>query len=291
MATAHFLDKTLAAVAKVGEQAIFSERFAGRRGLLQSLDVRVKILTLLLLIIVAGLLRTVGSLWLLTFVGVLLAMLSSVPVGFFLKRVWLFVPLFTAVIVLPAIFNVITPGDPLWVLVSLPDSYAWGPYRIPRDIAVTRQGLQGGIVFISRVSASVSFAVLLMVTTRWSDILTGLRALFIPRVFLMTLSMTYRYLFLYLRLVQDMYRARKSRTIHRQSASAERNWIASRIGFLYVKSVEMSNDVYRAMLSRGYHGDVISLNRFRAAPHDYLWLAGVIIFAGFLLALERNSFR
>lgn len=291
MATAHFLDKTLAAVAEAGEQAIFSERFARTGGLLQSLDVRVKILTLLLLIVVAGLLRTAGPLWLLSLLGVLLAFLSSVPVGFFLKRVWLFAPVFTAVIVLPAIFNVITPGDPLWVVFSLPDSYAWGPYRIPREIAVTRQGLQGGIVLVSRVSASVSFAVLLMVTTRWSAILAGLRALFVPRVFVMTLSMTYRYLFVYLRLVQDMYRARKSRTIHRQSASVERSWVASRIGYLYVKSVEMSGDVYRAMLSRGYHGEVINLDRFRMLPRDYLWSASTIIFAGFLIAFERNVLR
>jgi len=291
MAKALFLDKTLAAVAEAGEQAIFSERYARSRGLLQSLDVRVKILTLLLLIVLSGLLRTPGPLWSLLALGMLLAVLSAVPFGFFLKRVWLFVPAFTAVIVLPAVLNVVTPGEPLWVLARLPDSYSWGPYRVPQEIAVTRQGLMGGFVLVSRAAASVSFAVLLMLTTRWSDILAGLRALFVPRMFVMTLSMTFRYLFVYLRLVQDMYRARKSRTIHRRSASLERSWVASRIGSLYVKSVEMSSDVYRAMLSRGYHGEVITMNRFRTTPRDYLWTVAVIVLAALLIAGERNMLR
>jgi len=288
MATVHFLDKTLAAVARAGEQAIFSERFACGRGLLQTLDVRVKILTMLLLIVVAGLLRTPRPLWLLLMFGMALALLSAVPLGFFLKRVWLFVPVFTAVIILPSLLNVVTPGDPLVVLGSLPKAYTWGPYTVPREIAVTRQGVQGGILFISRVAASVSFAILLVLTTRWSDILAGLRALFVPRVFVMTLSMTYRYLFVYLRLVQDLYRARKSRTICGCSASAERSWVASRIGFLYVKSAEMSADVYRAMLSRGYHGEAISLQQFRASACDYVWAVCIAAFALLLVLFERN---
>ncbi len=291
MATAHFLDKTLAAAAEAGEQAIFSERYARRKGLLQSIDARVKIATLLLLIITASLIRTFIPLGMLLLVGVSLAYLSSVPATYFLKRVWLVVPAFTALLALPAVLNVVTPGEPLWVLMRLPDAYLWGPYAIPQDIAVTRQGLRGAAILVLRVSTSVSFAVLLMLTTRWSDILAALRALFVPRVFVMTLSMTYRYLFVFLRLVQDMYRARKSRTVHRRSSSSERSWVASRIGFLYLKSAEMSADVYRAMLSRGYHGEIIGLTRFRTRSGDWLWTLSVAVFCGLLLAMERKLLR
>ena len=76
--------------------------------------------------------------------------------------------------------------------------------------------------------------------------------------------MTERYIFVLLRLIQDMYRGRMSRTIRPLSPAVERNWTASRIGVTFKKSMEMSEDVYKAMLSRGFHGEFRTINRFRA---------------------------
>lgn len=291
MTQTRFLDRTLHAVANMAEQSFFSEAYARKRGLLQSIDVRIKLITVLFLLVVTSLAHAPRTLWLLSGLGLVLAALSRVPPGFFLKRVWLFVPLFSAAIVLPALLNIVTPGEPVWVLVKLDRSCAWGPYTIPREIAVTRQGVWGGIIFVSRVAASVSFAVLFTLTTRWPDIFAGLRAFFVPRVFVMTLSMTYRYLFLLLRIIQDLYRARKSRTIIPLGASRERGWVASRIGFLFRRSLEMSHDVSQAMISRGYHGEAIPLGRLRTTPADYLWLVIILLAGVIMLAQERGLFH
>ncbi len=284
----NFLDKTLLAIAQAAERSLFSEHLAQKRGLLQALDVRIKLVSFLFLIIIGSFLRTPQTLWLLYSFSLLLALASSVPIGLFLKRVWFFVPLFSAAIVLPALLNIVTPGDPIVVLVQLRAAHHWGPYTIPQEIAVTRQGLWGSILFVSRVAASVSFAVLFTITTRWSSVFTGLRALFVPRIFVMTLSMTERYLFVFLRQIQDMYRGRKSRTIRQLSVSAERSWIASRIGVTFKKSIELSNDIYHAMLSRGYHGEVMSLERFHAGTMDYVWLSLCVSFGVIILYLERG---
>jgi cobalt/nickel transport system permease protein len=284
---AKFLDKTLLAVANVAEQSLFSEAYA-RRGFLQSRDVRIKLITFLYILVVISFLHSPQTVWLLYGLSLMLAAVSRVPLVFFLKRVWLFVPLFSAAIVLPALLNIVTPGDPVWVLVKFSHAWSWGPYTVPSEIAVTRQGLWGGIVFVSRVAASVSFAVLFTLTTKWAEVFSGLRSLFVPRVFVMTLGMTYRYLFVFLRLVQDMYRARKSRTIRPLSPAAERNWIASRIGATFKKSADMSEDVYKAMLSRGFHGEFRSSDRFHAAGTDTIWLVTVFLIGGILILFERG---
>jgi cobalt/nickel transport system permease protein len=288
LSRAKFLDKTLLAVANVAERSLFSEIYARRRGFLQMLDVRIKLLTFLYLLVIISFLHLPRTLWLLYGFSLLLAAVSGVSVVFFLKRVWLFVPLFTAAIVLPSLLNIVTPGDPVWVLVKLGRTYSWGPYVVPAEIAVTRQGLWGGIVFVSRVAASVSFAVLFTLTTRWAEVFSGLRSLFVPRAFVATLGMTYRYLFVFLRLIQDMYRARKSRTIRPLSSAVERNWIASRIGVTFKKSVDMSEDIYKAMLSRGFHGEFRTLGRFHATAADYVWLVTVLLFGGILILFERG---
>ena len=291
MSQTKFLDKTLLAVAHVAEQSLFSEAYARRRGFLQLRDVRIKLVAFLYLLVVISFLHRPQAIWLLYGLSLVLAVVSRVPLVFFLKRVWLFVPLFSAAIVLPALLNIVTPGDPLLVLVKLSRAYSWGPYTVPAEIAVTRQGLWGGIVFISRVAASVSFAVLFTLTTKWAEVFSGLRSFFVPRVFVVTLGMTFRYLFIFLRLIQDMYRARKSRTIRPLSPAAERNWIASRIGATFKKSVDMSEDIYKAMLSRGFHGEYRSLVRFHAAATDTIWLVTVLLFGGILVLFEKGFLR
>ena len=291
MTRTSFLDKTLLAVAQVAERYFFSEEHARMKGLLQSLDVRVKLLSFLFLLVLTSFLHAPLSLWCLSGAALVLAVASGIPSGIYLMRVWLFVPFVSAAIVLPALLNIVTPGEPLRVIVTLERSYSWGPYVLPQEIAITRQGLWGGVVFISRVGASLSFAVLLTMTTRWSDIFAGLRALLVPRIFVMTLSMTNRYLFVLLRLIQDMYRARKSRTIHPLPAADERGWVASRIGVIFKRSLEMSNDIYLAMLSRGYHGEIIALERFRTTAVDYVWLAAVLVLGAGLIAWEKGLLR
>jgi cobalt/nickel transport system permease protein len=291
LSRANFLDKTLLSVAHVAEQSLFSEAYARRRGLLQSLDVRIKLVGFLCIIVLLSFLHAPQSLWIAYAFSLLLAACSGISLRFFIKRVWLFVPLFSAAIVLPALLNIITPGDPMLVLVKLSRSYAWGPYSIPAELAVTRQGLWGGIVFVSRVATSVSFAVLLTLTTKWAEIFSGLRSLFIPRIFIVTLSMTERYLFVLLRLIQDMYRGRLSRTIKPLSPAVERNWIASRIGVTFKKSMEMSEDVYKAMLSRGFHGEFRTISRFRATFVDYLWLSAISVAGCLLVMLDKGWTR
>ncbi len=291
MAHTTFLDKTRYAVTRVAEQSFFSEEYAKRRGLLQGIDIRYQIISFAGIIVLISILHRPESLWILYGASLDLAACSRISVWFLVKRVWMFVPFFTAIIVLPALLNIITPGDPVAVLVRFSRPHTWGPYTIPGEIAVTRQGVQGGIVFVSRVAASVSFAVLFTLTRRWAEIFAGFRVLGVPRIFVMTLSMTERYLFVFLRLIQDMYRARKSRTIRELSASAERSWTASRIGVTFRKSLEMSDDVYKAMLSRGFSGEFRSISRFRSSFRDYLWVTLVIVLGALLLLWERGMVR
>ena len=288
MVRTKFLDKTLLAVARVAEQSLFSDAYARKQGLLQALDVRVKLVSFSGILVLISLLHAAQMIWILYLFSLVLAAFSRVPLGFFMKRVWVFVPLFSAAIVLPAVLNIITPGDPLWVLMKLERTYAWGPYMIPSEVTVTRQGLWGGILFVSRVATSVSFAVLLTLTTKWAEIFSGLRSLFVPRIFVVTLSMTERYIFVLLRLIQDMYRGRKSRTIKPLSPAVDRNWIASRIGVSFKKSVEMSEDVYKAMLSRGFHGEFRSVDRFHVTIYDYLWVFTIMVAGTVLVRLERG---
>ncbi len=105
-----FLTRNISGFTTTLESVIQSEDISQTSGLLQGLDPRVKFVTFVLFIVTVGLAR---SLWILVIIlGLILTLvfLSKVPLGFFLKRILLFIPIFTALIAIPALF--ITPGEP-----------------------------------------------------------------------------------------------------------------------------------------------------------------------------------
>ncbi|MFZ3063542.1 MAG: cobalt ECF transporter T component CbiQ [Actinomycetota bacterium] len=251
-----FIEKTLVGIESLLEEAIFSEQYARREAFLQKLDPRVKVVSFLALLVAVALARHVEIIIALYLFTLALAYFSDIPLGFFLKRVWLFIPIFTGVIAFPALFNVVTPGKPLVTVGSL---------------AITEQGVRTAVLLISRVATSVSFAVLLVLTTRWQSIMRALRVFYVPQTFIVILEITYRYIFLFLKTISEMHLARKSRTIRPLKSVEGRAWIASRVATLFRKSQHLSEGVYLAMLSRGFNGEAKTLSVFRVGVVDYLW--------------------
>jgi cobalt/nickel transport system permease protein len=282
-----FVERTIDSTARFFQEAILTEAFACRAGFLQSLDPRVKLITFLAVIVSISFLRFPATIWGIYGCTFLLASVSSIPFGFFIKRVWLFVPLFSAVIVVPALFNLVSPGAPLWTAFTLSRSFDLGPYHIPETIAITSQGVLSATTFLGRVAASVSLAVLLTLTTRWNSLLQALEALRVPATFILILAMAYRYIALLVTAVQEIHIARKSRTIRYGTTREEQRWVASRMGYLFKKSYVLSMEVHKAMLSRGFSGEIRAQTTFETHTCDYAWGLLVTLFCALALYVDH----
>jgi cobalt ECF transporter T component CbiQ len=254
-----FVERTLVDINHTLEQSVFAERTARAPGLLQALDPRLKILSALLLLLAVGLSRSLLVILALYFLALLLAFFSKIPLGFFVKRVWLLVPFFTGVIALPALF--ITPGLVL--------------AHLPLGLVITQTGLATALFLLLRVGTSVSLAVLLVLTTPWNSLLKALGVLRVPAVIILILGMTYRYIHLLLHLTNDMFLSRKSRLLRRMNGPEERRLIAATSGTLLNKSLQVSSEVYLAMQSRGFRSYPRTLDSFKMRTTD--WLAGTLV--------------
>lgn len=270
-----FVEKTLSGATNVMRQAMFGDDIAALHGLLQSIDPRVKIVATVVLLVTAGLVRSIPVLVTIYAAALALAAASRLPLGFFIKRVWLFIPIFTGIIVIPAMFSFITPGNivlPLWT---------WHGHQV----GLTQQGLTSAGLLVMRVACSVSLVVLLTLTTPWTKLLAGLRALFIPKIFILIIGMAYRYIFLLLNSVTDMYIARKARSVgnERSDVKEEQRFVAATAGALFGKAHALSEEVHMAMVSRGYSGDAKSLQAPAIRTGDVVFLVGVVLFAALVL--------
>lgn len=282
-----FVEKTIAGIARTIEDSVFYEEMAQKPGVLQSLDPRAKLVGLLALILAASLAQHIWSLAILYLVTLSLALLSKIPAGFFVKRVWLFMPFFTGVVAFPVIFNFITPGRPVFTIVDLGQPWSFTFLALPSQIALTEQGLRSALTLILRVGDSVSLAVLLVTTTRWVQLLKALRVLRVPQVFVLILAMTYRYVFVLLQTTNSMLLARKSRTIGNLSSGDNRRGLAANAGVLLSKSYHLSDEIYAAMISRGFTGEAMVLDESRMTGNDWLWLALFACLSGLIILVER----
>ena len=261
-----WVEHTLGGITASIERAVFTEEHARRDGWLQRLDPRAKLLMFLAVVLAASLTTSLALLVALYALVLLAARASRIPADFFVRRVWLGIPLFAGIVVLPAVFFV--PGPRVF-------DVAVGPVHLAPSVP----GLEGAVVFVARVGVSVSLAVLLVMSTRWADILRSLRALRVPQVFVLILSMTYRYIFLFLHTANGMFQARKSRVVARTTGGEQRTWIVASMGSLMSRSFRMSNDVYAAMMARGFSGEIRSGRVARFRPGDVAALAGALVVA------------
>ncbi|HVQ93062.1 MAG TPA: cobalt ECF transporter T component CbiQ [Mycobacteriales bacterium] len=273
-----FVAKTLAGGADLVRRTMFSDDLAGRPGLLQRLDPRVALASVLALLVAVGLVHNLPVLAAGYAGTLLLAAASGLSVWYFIRRVWLFVPIFTGIVVLPATLSVITHGD---VVLTL-----WHWHGQPQGF--TAQGLHAAGLIVTRVATSISLVLLLTLTISWPRLLAALRAVGVPRIFVLIIGMAYRYLYLLLGIVSDMFTARQARTVGGDGTAKEgRRFIAASVGTLFGKAHQLSEEVHQAMTARGFRGDAVSTTGFRLRAVDGIWAVATVLAAAGLLLADR----
>ena len=255
----HFVESTLRGFARAMGKALSSEQTAAKRGLLQSLDPRARIAGIFALVLTVTLCRKLEAVALLLLAAIVIALASRVSPATLIKRVWLIVFGFTGFIALPAIF--ITPGDAIGSL---------GP------LTITAQGARTAALLILRVETAVTLTTALVLSTPWTQILRGLRSLWVPAEVITMLAMTHRYIFLLIETANQMFESRQSRMVGELSGAEQRRMAGRTAGVLLTKSMDLSGDVYLAMQSRGFSGDIRLLSDTRMRLVDMMTIALVI---------------
>jgi cobalt/nickel transport system permease protein len=272
-----FLERSLMSVLLFLKDTVSAEENASQAGFLQSIDPRMKVVSFAIFFLTAIFLKKVDLLLELYVVCLVLVFLSKINLGFFLKRTCLFIPLFSLFIAIPSIFSIVSPGVPI-ITMHVSSVY----------LSITLEGLQAAAFFVLRVLVCVSYAVLLSLTTKHTVLLRVLRILRIPQIFIMTLGMCYRYVYLFVEMIEHAYIAIKSRTQGITHYKKGQRIVAWNIAYVWQRSFSLSQQVYSAMLSRGYSGEPVLRDAFRMRLTDWVWICMVTVLSvSFLLMNNR----
>jgi cobalt/nickel transport system permease protein len=274
---ASFLDKGVHHLATVIRTAYLQWETASGKGLLQGLDARVKVLSLGFFIIIVSLKRDIAPQAAIAGMVFTLAVLSRLDLLPFYRRILFFGFVFGFIVALPSSLNVIVKGDVVVPLIHLSRPYDFWIYHIPADIGLTRAGMFGVLRLTMRVVNSLSLSFLMLYTTPFTEVVRALKVFRVPDAFLMITSLTYKYIFIFARTVEEMHLAKKSRLVGAVGGAHARIWIAGRMALMFKKTQLKCEELYKAMLSRGFTGEVRLSGFGRARGRDYM--AGAFMFA------------
>lgn len=245
------LDRSLEKIGSVIRTTFMQWEFASKKGFLQTMDARVKLVCLLFLLVV-GTLRS-GMIPGLALAGplFLLVCLSRLNPLHFYRRIFVLVFFFGFLIVLPAACNLVRDGEVILPLTRVQPGRLFWSHRLPETIGITREGLSVvGLVSLRMVNClTISF--LLLYTTPLPHLIKSLKVLHVPDSLLVVFVLTYKYIFIFSRMLEAIHLARKSRFAGRGRAGGTAAWAAGRIAFLFQKTQGRCEEIFQAMVSRG----------------------------------------
>ncbi|MDP4207253.1 MAG: cobalt ECF transporter T component CbiQ [Bacteroidota bacterium] len=280
-----FIDRTLHNVARFIRTGYVQNDVIIKKGFFQRLDARVKILFLVWFVVLSGIIRHIPAQLALSGCLFLLFLLSRVNLWDVYKKIFLFSFWFGFVVVSPAALNLVTGGE-IWLnLFHLDAPRQFLIYHIPADIGITREGIEVVLRLYFKVVNSLSVTLLVLYTTVFADIIKSLKLFRVPDIFLLIITLTHRFVFILSRTVEETYFALKLRWWQRLRKSESGKIVAGRVGYLFRKSWLRYEEIYRAMIARGYSGHVHIYFTRRLSGFDIISLFGLLIVGGLLLVI------
>lgn len=116
----------------------------------------------------------------------------------------------------------------------------------------------GGIffaVYLSKALLAIALTIIISSTTKFNELLGGLKGLGLPKPIILLISFMYRYVFL----LEDQFlrtkRAYESRAAIKRNGFAQFKVLSNIVGILFIRTYERAERVYLAMCARGFDGE------------------------------------
>ncbi len=249
-----------------------------KESVLHSLDGRVKLIALVLIIIYAVFSTQIIVLMALEVYLLILIYLSNISFKQAFMRVLVLLPFTIFIIVFQPFIH---PGTII--------------YTGPLGITISYQGLMFAALLLSRVIVTLTSIVILSSISPMQEVIQSFRKLGMPRDLAMIFSLMIRFIGLFYDELSKINYAQKSRNFDIFNKRTKYMWRLKQIAFtivmMFLRSYERGESIYLSMLSRGYsdksnlyhdHGKKIGKNEYVFLIINLLLIISLQILAIFL---------
>lgn len=246
---------------------------------IRSVDARVKLMTILIYIITATTLQDQRLLWLAAVLLLLVSLLVGVGPIHILKRLLLILP-FGGVMV--SILPFVIPGETLF-------TWNWGFIHLEATV----EGWRAAVLPCQRMLTAFLGMVLLTSTTTLQEIIHALNHLKFPKIFILLIDFTLRYVAVVMDELNRMQTARFARGFTPGRHFWQRHTgktLGSTLAMLFLRSYERAERVYLAMLARGYTGEYQCCGHcHRIKKWDLCWGSSLVTAGWFIKFIELGG--
>lgn len=229
-----------------------SEGFEKNTSFHLSLDPRIKIISMIIFIGVIMLTPSEAYFKFLAYFCALTALfiLSSIPVKKIFSRFIILIPLLAFLSISVLVFGNNTSSENINILWNL--------------------SVKSLLIFLC-----LGFLVL---STRFFHLIKGFELLKTPSLVTSLLTFAYRYISLFSDEAERMIRAKKSRTFKKQKLIKEIKILVPMVSHLFLRTFERTENIYAAMLSRGFDRKIETLTLFNTNKNDWIFFSIFLLF-------------
>lgn len=241
----------------------YIDKFAYQDSVVHSLDARVKfIAAVIFTAVVISLPRTSFAILFCYTVGPFAVLvLGRIPLKFVFKQILLVSP-FILVFALSC---------PLYD--KTPVKIAFGP-----SVFQTTVGWMRCCAICGKFVVTMLALIALVSTTRFSNLLAGLRKMGVPKLLIIQLGFLYRYIFVLIDTAQHLLRARAGRTLRNLGPKQEMKTASAMLGSLFIRSIGTAERINIAMQGRGFNGNWRTISRLKISNNDYIFGVFFVVF-------------
>jgi cobalt/nickel transport system permease protein len=148
------------------------------------------------------------------------------------------------------------------------------------------EGLRYATLIFTKALAIVLLSFTVFGSSRFDVSMIAMQKLRCPKVIVQMLLFTYRYTYVFLEEMQRMHTSMLARGFVARTDGKTLKIFGNFVGTLLVRSFERTDRVYKAMLSKGYQGELHSMVKFNAVPADLLKTTFVLGLGIMLLVID-----
>ncbi len=188
-------------------------------------------------------------------------LLAKLPLGFVFSRTLMVLP-FVAMV---ALFLPFSQGEEVVHCFDSP------------GICIYREGLGAALAILLKGILAIMTVAWLVFTTPFNHLLQAMRALKVPQVVVAVLAFLFRYLDIMADESMRMRRARLARSAGRRVRWPARS-TGGMVGRLFLRALDRAERVYRAMLARGFDGEIRLFAKFVLKKSDLGFASVLLVF-------------
>ncbi|GKX65879.1 cobalt permease [Clostridium sp. TW13] len=132
------------------------------------------------------------------------------------------------------------------------------------------------VMITLKILVSVASVNILACTTQWNDLIMTLKLFKVPDVFIFVLDITIKYILVLGEFSLNMIYALKLRSVGKSKNKSTA--LSGVLGTMFIKSKEMSEEMYGAMECRGFTGEYKVYKKFKMKLQDYVCIIANAVF-------------